>query len=638
MKVSTAFQGVDIAAGVLAHELGHNFGANHASCISDNNRGAVAWCDSDVTKTSGSCKDVGADWTEYCSPHSLMGAGGITSPFYMDGKLTFDWADSVSHPSLVSSIDWDSTTNRYTGCDPSCEFLLQRSDAAALDNAVSAVILLQTTHSSSNGNRYFVMEHRYDTPVLLIHWTDIDPDGGITGTYGNTVLTDCNPGTATWDDAGCSLGQHIELDAGDESASMKVWVYVSRALENGKLKVTLSTGVAVVPPLPPPPPALPPSPPGFFMGYPDYNCPCSEFALAGTSVDGTYSLIQNPGNGANDGKLVYQHSSGRYMYFFSNYGRWVVGSDYKSGSAYLIGKSSTVDCPTELTDWSVTCSAPLPPTLPASPSPPPLPPPSPLPPSPAPSPPPAPSPSPSPPGGFMGSYSNSDCTCSEIALAGTSYDGRYSLIKNPGDNPDNERTIYQAISGKYLYSFYGSYWLVGDDYTVARGVFTQSAVDCPTELSTGGWSATCAPPASPPFMGYSDYNCPCSEVTFAGAKYSQMNGKYSLIQNPEISINNGKPVYQHSSGSYYLYSTSNSGNKWGLGPDSAIASFYENTFSAVDCPTELAGWDVTCVASPPPPPSSSPTPPPSTSSPPPPPPSSSPTPPPPSSSPTPPPP
>ena len=67
---------VDSAADVLTHELGHNFGAMHASCISDNNRGAVAWCDSDVTKTSGDGKDenVGAAWTGYCSPHSIMGA------------------------------------------------------------------------------------------------------------------------------------------------------------------------------------------------------------------------------------------------------------------------------------------------------------------------------------------------------------------------------------------------------------------------------------------------------------------------------------------------------------------------------------------------------------------------------------
>ena len=180
---------VDGAAAVLAHELGHNFGAKHASCISDNNRGAVAWCDSDVTKASYKCNLTSSSWTEYCSPHSIMGTPHTTRPLlnrqvYMDGKLTFDWANSVNHPNLVSTIDWDAATNKYTGCDTGCTFLLQRSDAPTLDNSASAVILLQTTHSSSNGNRYFVMEHRstgYDTPILLVHWTDIRPTEKATG-------------------------------------------------------------------------------------------------------------------------------------------------------------------------------------------------------------------------------------------------------------------------------------------------------------------------------------------------------------------------------------------------------------------------------------------------------------------------
>merc|ERR1719424_2151238 len=190
--------------------------------------------------------------------------------------------------------------------------------------------------------------------------------------------------------------------------------------------------------------------------------------------------------------------------------------------------------------------------------------------------------------------------------------------------------------------------MVGDDYTsTTANAHTGSTVDCPTELSTGGWSVTCAPPAAPTFMGYPDYGCPCSEVTFAGGTYPQFDGVYSLIQNPEDSINNGKPVYQHSSGTY-LYSTQST--FWGLGPNSAAAGFYQSTQSAVDCPTELTGWSVTCVASlaespppsppllmqsPSPPPPSSPSPPPPAPSPPspsPPPPTPSPSPPPPAPS------
>ena len=193
IHVNTGFRykdnGREAAATTLAHELAHNFGAGHASCISDKNRGAVAWCDSDVTTASHECNLTSSSWTEYCSPHSIMGTPHTTRPLlnrqvYMDGKLTFDWANSVNHPNLVSTIDWDAATNKYTGCDTGCTFLLQRSDAPTLDNSASAVILLQTTHSSSNGNRYFVMEHRstgYDTPILLVHWTDIRPTEKATG-------------------------------------------------------------------------------------------------------------------------------------------------------------------------------------------------------------------------------------------------------------------------------------------------------------------------------------------------------------------------------------------------------------------------------------------------------------------------
>ena len=228
----------------------------HAGCISTGDRGASAWCDSDVTKKSFSCNDRGEGWGEYCSPFTVMGSGpGRDRPFYIDGKLIFDWADSLNHPALVSSVDWDAGTSSYTSCSPSCSFLVQRSDAETLDNSASVAVLLQTTHSSANGNRYFVMEHRENTdkcgaPMLLIHWTDIKPTEPAwpTGFYGNTVLTDCNPATESWDDAGCGLGQGIELDTGAPNQPVKVWVY-AESLEAGKLKVTLSTAGPLVMPV-----------------------------------------------------------------------------------------------------------------------------------------------------------------------------------------------------------------------------------------------------------------------------------------------------------------------------------------------------------------------------------------------------
>ena len=233
----------------------------HAGCISTGDRGASAWCDSDVTKKSFSCNDRGEGWGEYCSPFTVMGSGpGRDRPFYIDGKLIFDWADSLNHPALVSSVDWDAGTSSYMSCSPSCSFLVQRSDAETLDNSASVAVLLQTTHSSANGNRYFVMEHRENTdkcgaPMLLIHWTDIKPTEPAwpTGFYGNTVLTDCNPATDSWDDAGCNLGQGLELDTGEQDTPVKVWVYAD-SMEGGKLKVTLSTAGPLVMPVAPPSP------------------------------------------------------------------------------------------------------------------------------------------------------------------------------------------------------------------------------------------------------------------------------------------------------------------------------------------------------------------------------------------------
>jgi hypothetical protein len=274
----------ELFSALVAHEMGHTFGADHASCINDNNRGSVAWCDAHVKTVSLACNMSGAVTEEYCIAPTMMGHtfgsqnvshwvdGWKHRPYFVLGRITFGWADTLLYPVLVSKIDYDHAAGRYAGCDPNCSFRLQRSDAATLDKTAAVAIMLQTTHSTSNGGeRYYVFEHRlnnsYDvlstTSVLVLHWTDferVDRPPGVYGNkkwtlvrktkaearaYGPTHLTDCTPETRSWpkgwDDAGCALGQSIELDTGHEFAPMKMRVHIHSALESGKLlKVTLS--------------------------------------------------------------------------------------------------------------------------------------------------------------------------------------------------------------------------------------------------------------------------------------------------------------------------------------------------------------------------------------------------------------
>ena len=288
---------------IASHEIGHLFGANHASCRNDQHRGSVAWCDAlKVTpfsqptspKASLACNTTAADLDEYCSPYSLMGkisdgtSKWMHNAFYIETKLSFGWANTEMNPSLVSSVKFDGATNSYSECNPSCTFSLQRSDAATLNTGKSVMILLETmliswAPSTSMSpwqykatRRYFVMEHRQTSnhnSILLIHWTDISglkfipenpvPPTGVYGyaemppitriptwVFGPTVLTDCSPKTSSWDDAGCTLNQSIKLDTGKEALPKIVEVTVHPVLENDLLKVTLS-------PLPPPPPPSP---------------------------------------------------------------------------------------------------------------------------------------------------------------------------------------------------------------------------------------------------------------------------------------------------------------------------------------------------------------------------------------------
>ena len=89
------------------------------------------------------------------------------------------------------------------------------------------------------------------------------------------------------------------------------------------------------------------------MGYEAYECSCAEFTLTtGGNVrsdyDGTYTLIQNPGAPANDGKPVFRHSSGSYLYYYSSSSMWYGGDDYTSGSIGLSSAATSLACPHSL--------------------------------------------------------------------------------------------------------------------------------------------------------------------------------------------------------------------------------------------------------------------------------------------------
>ncbi|KAH8062652.1 3'-tRNA processing endoribonuclease [Aureococcus anophagefferens] len=144
----------------VAHELGHNFGANHASYMTGGERGAVAYAD-----------DEGS-WVEYGSPYSTMGQGdieddlGASAQFLASTKMVFDWIDD-------DQVEWLEPYDFADGsaqCNPCGPYTLNRIDDGTLpaegDGTVAVVAL-----SCEAADTYFFLEHPRHGHSLTIDLT-----------------------------------------------------------------------------------------------------------------------------------------------------------------------------------------------------------------------------------------------------------------------------------------------------------------------------------------------------------------------------------------------------------------------------------------------------------------------------------
>ena len=196
----------------VAHEIGHNLGAKHASIMLGGTRGAKAW------------KEEPRSWVEYGNPHSTMGMGPIANAdFMVEGKVVFDWVYAKGGD--VIKVDAPAACSPY--CGP---WNLAAVDNGSLSSGANVGVQIAT----STPGRYVFVEHRTKSTgghKALVSWSDVE-SGGNTGVYGNSVLADCSPDTSSWTDAGCGLGKWITMDLSTSSTESTngVTIYVNSQL------------------------------------------------------------------------------------------------------------------------------------------------------------------------------------------------------------------------------------------------------------------------------------------------------------------------------------------------------------------------------------------------------------------------
>ncbi|KAH8066731.1 tRNA-Phe hydroxylase [Aureococcus anophagefferens] len=156
------------------HELGHNFGANHASYVdndSDNLGGKNAWYSATTTGSSTS---------------TTSGPRASETPL----------------------------------CNP-CVSVIQATDSGTLapDDPVAVQI------STATEDLYLFVEYRSQYSGALMTYSSYSSNSGMTGNFGNSRVVDCEPSTDLLTDAMCTSGENMQLDVGDEATSRPISVY-----------------------------------------------------------------------------------------------------------------------------------------------------------------------------------------------------------------------------------------------------------------------------------------------------------------------------------------------------------------------------------------------------------------------------
>lgn len=228
--------------GTYVHELGHNFGANHAGALSGGSRGQVAYQDSPTT------------WTEYGNPHTTMGSGRVEAAvengeiYYVEGvaeflvvnKMVFDWIadDEVA---TVQAYDFSAGTALCHPCGP---LSLRRTDAGTFPGYAAIRIACQYP------DRYFFLEHREVTtegPGVLVTWTTMRYTYGGTGSAEKTVLTDATPHTDSFADAAIVIHSNYTVYLGSADEEYPVHIVVDDDASYDDVLVTIYSNAPDVP-------------------------------------------------------------------------------------------------------------------------------------------------------------------------------------------------------------------------------------------------------------------------------------------------------------------------------------------------------------------------------------------------------